>query len=152
MDDEASSAHAAGLVHDWYAVLAIDERATAEQIKAAYRSKLLAVHPDKVGESAGAATELERLQAAFRVLSDADSRSAFDSQRSARQSKGINAGLVPLRQFEETTARDGSRVFTLPCRCGDVFEVRASPAAPPPVRSPNRLARHSKTHRSPRRT
>eukprot|EP01033_Poteriospumella_lacustris_P013411 gene13411-9603_t len=123
MDDEASSVHAAGLVHDWYAVLAVDERATAEQIKAAYRSKLLAVHPDKVGESASAATELERLLTAFRVLSDADSRAAFDSQRNARQSKGINAGLVSFRQFEETTARDGSRVFTFPCRCGDVFEI-----------------------------
>lgn len=150
MEDEASSAHAAGLVHDWYAVLAVDERATAEQIKAAYRSKLLAVHPDKVGESATAATELERLQAAFRVLSDVDRRAEFDSQRNARQSKGINAGHVSIRQFEESTARDGSRVFRFPCRCGDVFEVSA--ARRRRCRVARRLTCAAVACRSPRRT
>ncbi|KAI0322796.1 hypothetical protein OF83DRAFT_1167287 [Amylostereum chailletii] len=69
---------------DFYAILDIPTSATAEDIRKAYRQKVLETHPDKLSPEASeeekvAAQELfGRVHEAFQVLGDTDNRRAYD--------------------------------------------------------------------------
>ncbi len=115
--------YALSTVTDWYAVLGVSETASCEEIKSAYRSKLLEVHPDKQGDADLAAVAIQAVKNAYQILSDNLSRLEYDSMRNAKLSKGVNAGNVSLVQFQQSTNREGSLIYIHPCRCGDFFEV-----------------------------
>lgn len=61
-----------------YKTLGIAETATADEIKAAYRSRVKQHHPDLNGGSPAAAERLKGLNAAYEVLSDATKRASYD--------------------------------------------------------------------------
>ncbi len=65
---------------NYYAVLGISQSATDEEIKRAYRALARRYHPDSRTERAPT-TLFHRIQAAYSVLSDPDSRRAYDRQR-----------------------------------------------------------------------
>jgi len=67
-------------VTDHYKVLGVDRKATAEQIKKAYRSLAKQYHPDK-NKSAGAEEKFKAVAAAYAVLSDSDKRRTYDLQQ-----------------------------------------------------------------------
>jgi DnaJ-class molecular chaperone len=110
-------------VKDWYGILGVPEGANEDELKLAYRSRLLEVHPDKQGDVDSAATSIEEVKNAYQILSDPSLKQQYDNQRNAKLSKGINAGKLHLRQFEKSMSRDGSRLFTYPCRCGEIYEI-----------------------------
>ena len=70
---------------DLYAVLGLTREAGGDELRSAYRKLALRWHPDKHAQS-DAPTQLEaearfrQLQDAWAVLSDADSRAAYDSE------------------------------------------------------------------------
>jgi molecular chaperone DnaJ len=98
---------------DYYAVLGVDRRASAEEIKKAYRRLTLEYHPDRHPGDAEAERRYRQINAAYDVLGDAAARSRYDTTSRLQQ------GLDLSRGFDTTTARDLlGNVF------GDVFRSR----------------------------
>ncbi len=61
----------------YYEVLGVDDDATAEEIKSAYRAKVKETHPD-VSDASDAEARFKRLTRAKEVLSDGDTRDRYD--------------------------------------------------------------------------
>ena len=63
---------------DYYALLGVNPNATPTDIKRAYRCKALTLHPDvRTGE--GSTALFQRVQRAYRVLSDPVERARYDA-------------------------------------------------------------------------
>lgn len=67
---------------DWYAVLGVSPQATAAEIKQAFRTAALQLHPDKTGGGSG--DQFAAIREAFLVLSDERQREAYDAQFGSR--------------------------------------------------------------------
>lgn len=65
-------------MEDFYKILGVPQNATLSEIRRAYRRKVKELHPDKSGTSQ-TSEEFAKVVNAYRVLSDAKSRSIFDS-------------------------------------------------------------------------
>lgn len=91
-----------------YAVLGVPETATPNQLRRAFKARLLEVHPDKPN---GRRQALEAVQNAYRKLTASISVPA-------PQAPAVVAETVTLNEMdiEDNTAR-------YPCRCGDIFMV-----------------------------
>jgi curved DNA-binding protein len=74
---------------DYYNVLGVPKTASAEEIKKSYRKLAMKHHPDRNG---GDDTEFKKIQEAYDVLGNAESRSAYDNPPSAAN---FNFGEVP---------------------------------------------------------
>ncbi|KAH9848423.1 DnaJ domain-containing protein [Lenzites betulinus] len=69
---------------DYYALLEVDESATADEIKRSFRKLALVHHPDKnVGDTEGATQRFAAIQQAYEVLSDEQERAWYDSHRAS---------------------------------------------------------------------
>lgn len=62
----------------YYRCLGIDPTATAAEVKAAYRSRAMELHPDR-NPGRDTTRQFQELQQAYEVLSNQDSRSAYDA-------------------------------------------------------------------------
>ncbi len=82
-----SSERGGEAVHDPYALLGVDERATAAAIRTAYRDAARRLHPD-VNPSPTAAADFARVQAAYELLSNQGRREAFDRARRGEPEPG----------------------------------------------------------------
>lgn len=71
---------------DYYRILGVKQKASAAEIKSAYRKLARERHPDHNGGSEDAAREFAMLALAYRTLSDPDERAHYDSQRERWQS------------------------------------------------------------------
>jgi tetratricopeptide (TPR) repeat protein len=63
-------------MQDYYTLLGINQSASSQDIKRAFRAKAKRLHPDIAG--AAAEEQMRRLLAAYEVLSDQDQRSEYD--------------------------------------------------------------------------
>src|SRR4051794_40267968 len=81
-----------------YIVLGVTADASDDEIKAAYRQRALALHPDRTGADAAGFREL---QAAYEILSDPARRRAYDETTSPHPRSTHSHRLVaePLRPY-----------------------------------------------------
>ncbi|XP_070576965.1 dnaJ homolog subfamily C member 17-like [Ptychodera flava] len=70
---------------DLYGLLELQQDATQNEIKKAYRRKALKCHPDKNPDNPRAAEEWEKLSKALEVLTDKEARAAYDKVLKAKK-------------------------------------------------------------------
>ena len=70
---------------DLYDVLDVDEDASKEEIKKAYRTLARKHHPDRNPDDPQAAERFQRVKEAYQVLRDPERRARYDDTRAARQ-------------------------------------------------------------------
>jgi molecular chaperone DnaJ len=100
------------MADDYYAVLGVDRRASAEEIKKAYRRLTLELHPDRRPGEADAAERFRKINEAYDTLGDPAKRARYDTTSRLQQ-------LDITKGFDGQSARDLlSNVF------GDVFRSR----------------------------
>lgn len=109
-----------------YDILAVEENASHDEIRAHYKAAVLNSHPDKVSinqESDQGHERFLKIQKAWEVLGDAESRALYD-----RELKAMRSEMVVLAdgvELEEMILNDCGDAVELvyPCRCGDNFSI-----------------------------
>src|ERR1700740_3099675 len=89
-------------MRDPYEVLGVNRKASAAEIKSAYRRLAKKLHPDANKNDPKAATRFAELNAAHEIIGDADKRKAFDRGEIDAEGKpksqgfeGFGAGAQP---------------------------------------------------------
>ncbi|EFJ50842.1 molecular chaperone [Volvox carteri f. nagariensis] len=121
-----------------YQVLGIHPSATLEQIKQAYHAAVLKYHPDKavsgtvlpttvpdVRQSGANTDAFQLVKQAWEVLRDAGQRAAYDGLLSLKEMQSAIAyqDELDLLDMDVEDRHEGVRLFTHPCRCGDVYAL-----------------------------
>lgn len=106
--------------NDYYHVLGVDERASSDTIKAAFKKLALQYHPD-VYKGEDAQERMRVLLLAYQTLSDPDERRSYDRQRAghlgyAYEDPGVvshsaGAGVAPAPTHAKKGAGDARFVF-----------------------------------------
>jgi DnaJ-class molecular chaperone len=105
---------------DYYKALGVAEKATAEDIKRAYRKLAKAYHPDSTGGDKAKEARFKDISNAYDVLGDAKKRALYDQIRAGGgmpQGFPGGAGFPGGGGFTYTTQGPGPGVFDL----GDLF-------------------------------
>ncbi|HMS52126.1 MAG TPA: DnaJ domain-containing protein, partial [Chitinophagales bacterium] len=64
---------------DYYEILGVTKKSTAEEIKKAYRKVAMQYHPDRNPGDKTAEDKFKEAAEAYEILSDADKRARYDS-------------------------------------------------------------------------
>lgn len=100
---------------DFYAVLQVDSKASQEDIKKAYQQLILRHHPDKAQDHQGNADIFIKIDEAWRVLKEPESRKVYDSERFQQTSQMIIHDTV---RSDEFIFDDSNEVHYFTCKCG----------------------------------
>lgn len=100
---------------DLYAVLQVDSDASQDDIKKAYQQLILRHHPDKVENGAGNSDVFIRIDEAFKILKDPESRKVYDSKRFQQTSQMIIHDTV---RSDEFSFDESNEVHYFTCKCG----------------------------------
>ncbi len=68
---------------DYYKILGLDKKASAVQIKKAYRKLALKYHPDKTKGDKALESKFKKISEAYAVLSDSEKKNQYDTYGSA---------------------------------------------------------------------
>ncbi len=71
------------MASDYYKILGVDKKASADEIKKAYRKLAMKYHPDRNKDNPEAETKFKEVGEAYAVLSDPEKRSQYDNFGSA---------------------------------------------------------------------
>jgi len=77
---------------DFYTVLGVDKKASADEIKKRYRALARDLHPDKTKGDATKEEKFKAVSEAYEILSDAKKRAEYDEARSLFERGGFQGG------------------------------------------------------------
>lgn len=66
------------MAQDYYQILGVDKKASADELKKAYRTLAMKYHPDKNKDDKGAEAKFKEISEAYDVLKDEQKRAAYD--------------------------------------------------------------------------
>src|SRR5665213_2323697 len=124
---------------DPYTVLGVDKKATAAEIKKAYRKLARQYHPDRNPDDAKAEERFKEISEANDLLSDPEKRAAFDRGGGARRARNAperGRDLEAAIQISFDQAVHGAQVpLTIPVseRCTTCSGTGARPGTSPSV-------------------
>jgi DnaJ-class molecular chaperone len=108
---------------DYYKVLGVSEKASADEIKKAYRKLAKANHPDSTGGDKVKEKRFKEISVAYEVLGDDKKRKQYDAIRAGGFRPDLGGGGFTY----STQGGGGPSVFDL----GDLFSQFFSNAGPP---------------------
>ncbi len=99
---------------DYYKALGVDKRASAEEIKKAYRKLARQYHPDRNPGDKQAEAKFKEIQQAYDVLGDKKKRSQYDQFGTAGPEAGFGGGGGPTFHWEtgDGAGIDPSEIFS----------------------------------------
>ncbi|CAJ1057319.1 dnaJ homolog subfamily C member 24 [Xyrichtys novacula] len=114
---------------DLYAVLGASPSDSVQQLRHRYQQLARQYHPDRLGGACSSETESAvkkflEVDAAWRILSDQDTRREYDLQKRAQELKQ-DWPVDSVVHLEDMTWDQDERVYTYSCRCGGRFDVSA---------------------------
>jgi len=80
---------------DYYKILGVDEKASEDELKKAYRKMSMIHHPDKNGNTDESKQKFQELNNAYELLSDANKRRNYDMMRKGGVGGGVGGGGMP---------------------------------------------------------
>jgi DnaJ family protein A protein 2 len=80
---------------EFYEILGVPQEASTDEIKKAYRKKVMKAHPDKGGDP----EEFKRLQAAYEILSNQEKRELYDKYGIDGIREGGGGGMDPFESL-----------------------------------------------------
>ncbi len=93
---------------DYYKLLEIDKKASADEIKKAYRKLAMKYHPDKNQGNAEAETKFKKINQAYEILSNPEQRAAYDAYGHA----GVDGGAGGARGgYQQANASNFNDIF-----------------------------------------
>ena len=96
---------------DYYKTLGVEPKATADEIKRAYRKLARKYHPD-VSKEADAEARFKELGEAYEVLKDADKRAQYDQVRQGGWRQGQDFRPPPGHQWQSAGGEQGFSGFS----------------------------------------
>ncbi|CAJ2508792.1 Uu.00g138180.m01.CDS01 [Anthostomella pinea] len=113
---------------DYYDLLGVDQHATDDEIKKAYRRKALELHPDRnFGDVENATQRFAEVQSAYEVLADPQERAWYDSHRDAilRGDNPQDTGATP--EYYDVRLTTADEIFALIGRFNKAVPLDDSP-------------------------
>jgi diphthamide biosynthesis protein 4 len=111
--------------NDYYSLLGITHSASHGTIKAAYRSALFRLHPDKRKlDDPAPPANIGLLHDAFLTLSSATLRTQYDKHLERNRTNPHPSQVVSLEEFDCSEGSNGVlSSWSLACRCGGKFKI-----------------------------
>jgi curved DNA-binding protein len=111
---------------DYYKALGVGEKATADEIKRAYRKLAKQYHPDSTGGDKAKESRFKDISNAYDVLGDAKKRALYDQIRAGGGPRSGFPGGFP-GGFTYTTQGTGPGIFDLGDLFGQFFNRAGAP-------------------------
>ena len=115
------------MLKDYYEILGVNQKASAEEIREAYKKLAKAFHPDKHQGDTFFTDKFKSLQEAYNILSDTNKRGDYDNQLVSQMNKSA-AQSAPSSSSERTStgesAPPSTSVIDLPTLIDMYFNKR----------------------------
>ena len=83
------------MLKDYYEILGVNQKASAEEIREAYKKLAKAFHPDKHQGDTFFTDKFKSLQEAYNILSDTNKRRDYDNQLVSQMNKSVAQSAPP---------------------------------------------------------